>query len=638
MQTTFSTLLSVLAVLASAANAVACVSNVDVRSRAAGAARPAVAAPVRPALPPGRHVAADSVARVLHTFFDEDWQWRLEQYPEFATSLGDHRYDERLTDFSLDAIDRREAHDRQMLDRIRAIDRSALGDEDLLSYDLFLREKQLALEGQRFPLELMPLTQLNGPQLDFPHLITQMPFRNARDYRNYLARLDAYSRQLDQVVALMRRGIESGWVPAAVPLRSVPDQIAGQIVDDPERSALFDPFEAMPAALPEDERRELAEAGGEAIRTSVLPALRELRRFVKETYLPASRATIAATALPDGKAYYAYVVRRETTTDISPAEIHEIGRREVARIRKDMERIVEQVGFQGTFAEFLTFLRTAPRFYHTRSEDLVTGYRDIAKRADAELPKLFAELPRTPYGVREIPAYEAPAQTTAYYQPGAADGSRAGIYWVNTYRLETRPRYEMEALSLHEAVPGHHLQVSRAQELKDLPDFRRNAGTTAYVEGWALYAERLGSDMGFYTDAYSRFGQLTYEMWRACRLVVDTGMHALGWTREQAIDFMKENTAKTENDIVVEVDRYIVWPGQALAYKIGELKIRELRANAERELGERFDVRSFHNAVLDAGPLPLDVLEKHIAEWTADQALRHGQGVPDERGGRPEVR
>jgi uncharacterized protein (DUF885 family) len=300
-------------------------------------------------------------------------------------------------------------------------------------------------------------------------------------------------------------------------------------------------------------------------------------------------------------------------------ETHEIGQREVVRIRKEMEEIIGKVGFKGTFQEFLTFLRTDSRFYYTKPEDLVMGYRDIVKRADGELPRLFAELPRNPYGVKEIPAHEAPAQTTAYYQPGAADGSHAGFVYVNTYKLETRPKYEMEALMLHEAVPGHHLQVSRAQELKGLPDFRRNASYTAYLEGWGLYAEGLGEEMGFYTDPYSKFGRLTYEMWRACRLVVDTGMHALGWSRQQAIDFLKENTAKSENDIVVEVDRYIVWPAQALAYKIGELKLRELRAKAERELGDHFDIRRFHNALLDDGPLPLDLLEEQIDDWVAEQ-------------------
>jgi uncharacterized protein (DUF885 family) len=340
---------------------------------------------------------------------------------------------------------------------------------------------------------------------------------------------------------------------------------------------------------------------------------------MKDEYLPAARKDISAASLPKGAAFYQYAIRRHTTTGLSAKEIHETGLREVERIRREMSDIIRQVNFMESFQEFLNFLRTDPRFYYTKAEDLVEDYRDICKRADARLPELFAELPRNPYGVEVIPDYEAPAQTTAYYQPGAADGSRAGFYMVNTYRLDTRPKYEMEALSLHEAVPGHHTQISRAQELGTLPDFRRNAGYTAYVEGWALYAESLGSDMGFYKDPYSKFGQLTYEMWRACRLVVDTGMHAMGWSRERAINFMKENSAKTENDIVVEIDRYIVWPGQALAYKLGELKIKELRARAKSELGDRFDLRRFHNALLDDGPLPLDVLEQRINLWIAGQ-------------------
>ncbi|MCI0488463.1 MAG: DUF885 domain-containing protein [Blastocatellia bacterium] len=555
----------------------------------------------------------------LHALFDEDWQWRLEQFPEAATLLGDNRYNDRLTDLSSDAIERRKRHEREMLDRIQKIDRSKLAGQDLISYDLFLQDKKLNVEGERFSSELMPINQMEGVQLSFPQLAGSTPFRNSEDYQKYLARLAAFSKQIDQIIELMKRGIEKKWTQPAVPLRSVPSQIEGQIVSDPAKSPLAKPFADFPQELSASDRARFTADGGRLIAESVMPALEKLQAFFKDTYLPACRREIAASSLPDGEAYYSYSIVRNTTTNLSPKEIHETGKREVARIRKEMEAVIRQVKFKGSFQEFLTFLRTDPRFYYTKAEDLVRAYRDIAKRADGELPELFAELPRTPYGVREIPDYEAPAQTTAYYQPSAADGSRAGYYWVNTYKLNTRPKYEMEALSLHEAVPGHHLQIARAQELKGLPDFRRNAGYTAYVEGWALYAESLGSDMGFYTDPYSKFGQLTYEMWRACRLVVDTGMHALGWSREQAIDFMKENTAKTENDIIVEVDRYIVWPGQALAYKLGELKIKELRTRARQELKDRFDIRRFHNAVLDDGSLPLDLLEKRIGEWIVEE-------------------
>jgi uncharacterized protein (DUF885 family) len=506
-----------------------------------------------------------------------------------------------------------------MLDRIQKIDRFAQSGKYLISSYLFLLYKKMNAEGQRFPTELMPISQMEGIHITFAQLSASTPFRNEKDYQDYLARLAAYPRQIDQVIALMRRGIESKWVQPAVPLRSVTAQIEGQVVSDAKQSPLYKPFTSFPQTVPENVRVRLAGLAQRRINGAIMPALKRLAEFIKGTYLPAARTDIAAKSLPEGEAFYEYSARRYTTTGLTPKEIHEIGKREVARIRAEMEAIIKQVAFKGSFADFLKFLRTDPRFYYTTAQDLMEGYALIAKRADAELPKLFAELPRNPYGVREIPGYEAPAQTTAYYQPGAADASRAGFYMINTYKLETRPKYEMEALSLHEAVPGHHLQISRAQELGELPEFRRNAGYTAYVEGWALYAESLGSDMGFYTDPYSKFGQLTYEMWRACRLVVDTGMHVMGWSRQQAIDFMVENSAKTENDIVVEVDRYIVWPGQALAYKIGALKIKELRDKAKKELGASFDVRRFHNAVLDDGALPLDLLEKRINEWIAAQ-------------------
>lgn len=567
-------------------------------------------------------VSTSDAAKKLHQLFDSDWQWSLREYPEAATLLGDNRYNDRLADYSIEAIARIKSHEREMLDQIQKIDRAKLSGQDVISYDLFLRDKRLSVEGQRFPFEFMPLDQMNGVQISFGQLVRSTPFRNQKDYEDYTARLSAFPKQIDQLIELMNRGIESKWLPPAVPLRSVPDQIEGQISDDPSASPYFKPFASFPEEVPAGARPSLIEAGRKAIAQSLNPALNKLHQFIKQSYLPACRKDIGASSLPDGEAFYQYAIKRHTTTNLSAREIHDIGNREVARIRKQMEAIIRQVGFQGSFQDFLSYLRTDRRFYYAKAEDLVAGYSLIAKRADGKLPELFAELPRTPYGIMVIPDYEAPAQATAYYQPGAADGSRAGFFMVNTYKLDTRPRYEMEALTFHESVPGHHLQIARAQELKGLPDFRRNAGYTAYVEGWGLYAESLGSEMGFYTDPYSKFGQLTYEMWRACRLVVDTGMHAFGWSRQQAIDFMKQNTAKTENDIIVEVDRYIVWPGQALAYKIGELKIKELRARASKELGPQFDVRRFHNALLDDGPLPLDLLEQRITNWIAEQKRR----------------
>jgi uncharacterized protein (DUF885 family) len=564
-------------------------------------------------------LSTTDAAKKLRALFDEDWEWELQQYPESATLLGDNRFNDRVTDYSPEAIERRKAHERDVLARIQKIERSRLSGQDVISCDLFLRDKKLIVEGDRYPTEYMPIDQMNGVQITFGQLAGSTPFRSTKDYDDYLKRLAAFSLQIDQLIALMKRGIETKWLPPAVPLRSVPAQIEGQISDDPRKSSFFNPFERFSEAVSSSDRSRLVESAKKVIVDTLTPALKRLDAFFKETYLPACRKDIAASNLPGGEAFYQYAIRRHTTTDLTAKEIHEIGKSEVSRIHKEMEGIIQKVGFKGTFQEFLTFLRSDPRFYYTNADDLVAGYSYIAKRADGRLPQLFAELPRTPYGVKVIPDYEAPAQTTAYYQPSAADGSRAGLYMINTYKLDTRPKYEMEALTLHESVPGHHLQIARAQELKGLPDFRRNGGYTAYVEGWGLYAESLGSEMGFYSDPYSQFGQLTYEMWRACRLVVDTGMHAFGWSRQQAIDYMKENTAKTENDIIVEIDRYIVWPGQALAYKMGELKIKELRAKATKELGDRFDVRKFHNAVLDDGPLPLDLLENRINVWIAEQ-------------------
>jgi uncharacterized protein (DUF885 family) len=324
--------------------------------------------------------------------------------------------------------------------------------------------------------------------------------------------------------------------------------------------------------------------------------------------------------LPDGAEAYAFAVRWQTTTNLTPAQIHEIGLTEVKRIRAEMDKVIGSTGFTGSFRDFTEFLRTDPRFYYDLADDLVNAYRVIAKKIDPQLAHLFGKLPRLPYGVTPIPAFKAPSQTTAYYEPGSPQAGRPGYYYVNTYNLKARPKWEMEALSMHEAVPGHHLQIALAQEIQDAPEFRKHIGYSSFVEGWALYAESLGEEMGFYKDPYSKFGQLTYEMWRAVRLVVDTGMHSMGWTRDQAIQFFRDNTGKTDQDIVVEIDRYIVWPGQALAYKIGQRKIRELRSEAESKLGARFNIRAFHDAVLEQGAVPLGILESHVKDWIARQA------------------
>ncbi len=555
----------------------------------------------------------------LQRLLAEDWQYRLEQNPEGATFLGDHRYDNRLSDISLPAIAGRQAHDRAMVARAKAIKPAALKGQDRLSLQLFLWEKQVDVEGQQFATWLMPLDQLDGVQLAFPQLIGAMPYRTAHDYDNYLARLDAFPRFIRQTIALLREGMRTGWVQPAFQLRGVPAQIEAQLVADAAASPVYAPVKAMPAGIGAADQARIEAAARRAIIDSVVPALRALRDFVQQEYLPAGRKSAAGNSLPGGNAYYAWQVRRYTTLSMPAETIHQLGLDEVRRIRLAMDSVQRQVGFTGSFAEFLQFLRTDPRFYYATADELTEGYRDIAKRIDGALPGQFAVLPRTPYGVKAFPDYEGPSQTTARYYPSAADGSRAGFMMVNTWQLTARPKYEMEALTLHEAMPGHHLQIARAQELVGLPEFRRNAGYTAYVEGWALYAEQLGSDLGLYKDPYSRFGQLTYEMWRACRLVIDTGIHTMGWSRDSAIAYLLANSAKTEQDAGVEVDRYIVWPGQALAYKMGELRIVAIRKQAEAALGPRFDVRRFHNALLDNGPVPLEVLQTQMDAWIKAQ-------------------
>jgi len=554
----------------------------------------------------------DAFAQLL----DDHWDFSMRMDPVWATMTGDHRFDDRLPDASESAMAEKLAGLQDLQRRLWSIERSSLEQAERLNYDILDRALDSDIRGIGFRTYRFPLAKVGGVHTLLPELSVLVPLETAKDLENYICRLKQVKRYLAEHIEVMRAGLDDGQIPARVTLEGVDESIAAQIVADPTRSIFYKPFDERHSAGQPD-GAELAEAAKEAIAESVIPGYESLASFFKNEYYPRSREAIAASGLPNGRDYYQFCIRYHTTLDLTPEKVHATGQAEVQRIRREMEAAVVRAGFEGSFREFIAYLRSDPRFYADTPDGLLKETAYLLKRIDGELPRLFRTLPRLPYGIRPVPDFSAPGQTTAYYMPGSGDGTRAGFYYVNTFDLKSRPLYELEALSLHEAVPGHHLQLALQQEL-DLPRLRRFTHFTAYVEGWALYAERLGLELGFYTDPYSDFGRLSYEMWRACRLVVDTGMHALGWSRQQAIDFMLDNTSSTELNIANEVDRYIAWPGQALAYKTGELKIRELRARAEEALGDRFDIRAFHDVLLTSGSLPLDVLERQVDGWISE--------------------
>lgn len=560
-----------------------------------------------------------NAANQLRQLLDEDWEFRMQSDPLYATYTGDYRFNDRLPVMTEESFENWLREKSTFRQRLRRIDPAGLSRADRLNYDIFMRLLENEINELQFRAYRMPISKTGGFHVDFPDLPRATPFQTTRDYEHYIARLKGFRQYAQDFIGLMRAGLQHGQIPARVTLEGVEGALRAQIVETPEGSPLFQPFEGLERNFGGSEAKRLTALGKEAIQDSVISGYQDLLQFFVEHYLPAAREGIAAADLPDGRAFYQHRIRYFTSLTLTPEEIHAIGQSEVQRIKEEMRLVIRQTGFKGSFREFIEFLRTDPRFYVSEAEQLLKETALVLKRMDGELPRLFKTLPRLPYGIRAIPDYAAPGNTAAYYYPGSGDGTRAGVYYVNTYDLKSRPLYEIEALSLHEAVPGHHLQIAFQQELSDLPNLRRFEGFTAFVEGWALYAERLGLEVGFYTDPYSNFGRLSYEMWRACRLVVDTGMHALGWSRQQAIDFMAENTSSTLLNITNEVDRYIAWPGQALAYKLGELKIRELRAWAEQALCSRFDLRIFHDLILGCGAVPLDVLEEMVKDWVQSQ-------------------
>ena len=555
----------------------------------------------------------------LNRLFTVSWDQRMHDAPEFATMVGYPGLNDKWPDSSWDAIQRRKLEAKQRLDVVKSINRQKLSKDEQPSFDMFRRDLEESIEGQVFPNELLPISQMEGVQQVVPDTIIAMPHVSTADYENILARLRGLPVLIDQNIDLLKRGIVQGIVQPAVPIRDLPSQILTLIPDDPFKSALLQHFNNFPSGFPEQEKERLRADAAKAYTQQAEPAFRKLYKFIRKDYIPASRETLSLTALPNGEAWYAYRVRKETTTSMTPKEIHELGLREVARIRSEMDKVIADAKFQGTFEEFIEFIKTDPRFFFKRPEDFLAEYREIAMRISAELPKFFGKLPRLTCGVKATPAYAEVSAPDAIYEFGSMKAGRAGYFVANTSRLETRPSWEMATLTAHEAVPGHHLQISLAQEV-EVPEFRRfNISYTGYIEGWAVYAESLGFEMGVYRDAYEKFGSLSGEMWRACRLVVDTGLHGMGWNRQQAIDYIVKNTGSTELSGILEVDRYIVWPGQAVAYKVGERKIRELRNNAQNDLGDAFDLRAFHDLVLSQGAIPLDLLEKMVEDWVAQQ-------------------
>jgi uncharacterized protein (DUF885 family) len=579
--------------------------SMPMRTLAAASLAALVAGALTSAAPP------DPVVR-LHDLFAREWEFRLREDPLLATQVGVHDHDHRLPSVGLADQERRARAWQAYARELEAIDREALPALERTNYDMFARQLADRVADWELGEHLFPFNADSGFHTEIARLPQAMSPRTLRDHESYLARLRALPRYFAENLELLRAGLERGMTQPAVVLRGIETSIAPHVVPDPEASVFWAPFARLPETLPAADRERLRAAGRAAIRDAVVPAYRELLEFMTGIYVPGARATVGAGDLPGGAAYYRHRIRYFTTLDLEPEEIHRIGLDEVRRIRAEMETVIRRTGFSGDFAAFLHFLRTDPRFYPKSAEELLERAAWIAKRMDGKLPALFKTLPRLPYGVAPVPDHIAPKYTAGRYVDAPVGSTEPGWYWVNTYALESRALYNLEALTLHEAVPGHHLQIALSQELAGLPPFRRYSYLSAFGEGWGLYSEWLGKEAGFYTDPYSDFGRLTYEMWRACRLVVDTGLHAKSWSRQQAIDFLAQNTALPLHEVETETDRYISWPGQALAYKLGELEIKRLRRRAERELGARFDVREFHDAVLLQGSVPLPVLAQAV--------------------------
>jgi uncharacterized protein (DUF885 family) len=565
-------------------------------------------------------VALAATARAdLDALLADEWEASLQLNPLQATFVGDHRFDDQLANsIGPEYLEAAQAHEHEYLARAEAIDANLLEGQDLLSLQLFLRDRNESIEGFQFPSRLVPINQF----FSFPNFFAQLgsgasahPFSTVEDYQNWLGRVDGFEVWMDQAIENMRRGLQTGITRPQVIMERVLPQLEAHLVDDPEQSLFYAPIRQMPEAFSEVDRTRLEARYREAITDQIIPAYRRMFEFIRDEYIPGAVETVGMLGIPGGADWYAYLVRSTTTTGLSPDQIHEIGLAEVERIHEEMRGVMAEVGFEGDLAAFFEFMRTDPQFYFESEDDLLAAYEAMREQAAVAANELFSLQPQADYEIRAVEAFRARSSSAASYSRAAPDGSRPGVFYVNTYDLSARPRYATEALFLHEAVPGHHFQIAIQQELGELPAFRRFGGYTAFTEGWGLYAESLGREMGFYADPYMYYGKLQAELWRAIRLVLDTGMHARGWTREQALEYAYANSDVAETRAVSEVERFIAIPSQALAYKIGQLKIQELRDRAEAAFGPQFDVRAFHAIVIGAGAVPLDVLEQRVDAW-----------------------
>jgi uncharacterized protein (DUF885 family) len=559
----------------------------------------------------------------LNALVEEYFDLELELSPMEATSIGDSRFDDKLDETTSPGFRERElAADRAFLDRARLIDAAKLSPGGRITWEIFVSERELALEGQRFPAELLPLDQMNALPIDLAVYGSgsgPQPFNDARDYDRFLARLRQFPRWADGAIAMMRTGISRGITLPRPAMAKVVPQLRELVTKKVEDSVFWQPLATMPETIAAGDRSRLSAEYARVLGTEVLPAYTRLADFIERDYLPAARTTVGWADLPDGASWYRWRIRKSTTMDMPPEQIHALGLAEVARIRGEMLTVKDQVGFKGDLEAFFKHLEEDPQFYFGSEAELLGAYREVKRRVDGLLPKLFADFPKADYQIRPVEAFRSASAAGGSYQAPSADGKRPGIFYINTFNLKAQPRFGIETLSLHEASPGHHFQISIQQELTGLPRFRRFNGYVSYSEGWALYAESIGKELGVFTDPYQWYGRLSDEMLRAMRLVVDTGLHAKGWTREQAIKYMLENSTLTESDVTAEVERYIVWPGQALGYKLGQLHISALRARAQQQLGDAFDVREFHSQVLRDGAVPMGVLTAKIDRWIASK-------------------